>query len=222
MPLALTDDQMHIIQKLAAPLVYAEVGRRHGSRLKAATIASRFRAAFRREEEIDRTAGWRTSEAREASRWRRIVAEVLYDVTDPAACFEALFTHFSKPEAWRIDPDASEVLPTLASRGYVLGVASNYDHRLRSVAAGLPEFALLQHVIISAEIGWRKPAPEFFAALCAAAGLASEQVLHVGDDLHNDYDGARAAGLQAVLIDPQASADVPEAQRARSLRDLLI
>jgi putative hydrolase of the HAD superfamily len=79
-------------------------------------------------------------------------------------------------------------------------MASNYDARLRSVAAGLPELRPLRHLVISSEVGWRKPAPEFFAALCERTGLAPGAILFVGDDPANDYDGATAAGLRAVLV----------------------
>jgi putative hydrolase of the HAD superfamily len=82
-------------------------------------------------------------------------------------------------------------------------LASNYDRRLRSVAAGLPELRPLGHLVISSEVGWRKPAREFFDAVARAAGVPAGQVLFVGDDPVNDGEGARAAGLQALLIDPR-------------------
>jgi putative hydrolase of the HAD superfamily len=193
-----------------APRVYAEVGRRYGSRLSETEIAARFRAAFRREEDRDLANDLRTSEAREAARWRSIVGEVLDDVSDAEACFRELFAHFGRPEAWRCDAEAGPVLEQLAERGYALGLASNYDARLRGVAAGLPELRPIRHLVISSEVGWRKPAPGFFAALCRAAELPPGQVLLVGDDRVNDYEGAREAGLQALLLDP-----------ARKLSDLL-
>src|SRR5262249_40681717 len=151
----------------------------------------------------DRRNGWRTDEEREVRRWRQVVGRVLDDVHDPEGCFRELFRHFARPDAWRCDPDAAAVLPELAARGLVLGLASHYDERLRSVLAGKPELRRLQHVVISAEVGWRKPAAEFFAVVCAAAGMTPEQIVLVGDDLGNDYDGARAAGLRAVLFDPR-------------------
>ena len=184
-----------------APVVYAEVGRRHGSRLAEATIAERFRAAFQREEELDAAAGWRTSETRETARWRNIVHEVISDATDAAACFEELYTHFSRPSSWHIDPDAARVLPELTRRGFVLGIASNYDHRLRTVAAGLPEFRYITHSVISAEVGWRKPEAQFFAEICRLTRLDASRILLIGDDWMNDYDGARAAGMHAILVD---------------------
>ena len=145
----------------------------------------------------------RTSEAREVERWRRIVGQVLDDVTDPDACFQELFEHFSRPEAWRCDPNAATTIATLARRGYVLGMASNYDQRLRSVVAGLTALHPLQHLLISSEVGWRKPALQFFLAVGQACDLLPERILYVGDDVANDFEGARAAGLRSVLLDPK-------------------
>jgi putative hydrolase of the HAD superfamily len=128
---------------------------------------------------------------------------VLDDVTAPDACFAALFEHFAQPHAWALEPDAAAVLPELTQRGFVLGMASNYDRRLRNVVAGLAPLGPVRHLVISSEVGWRKPAPAFFAALCRGVGLGPEQIMLVGDDVENDYEGASAAGLKAVLFDPR-------------------
>jgi putative hydrolase of the HAD superfamily len=190
----------------AAGLVYAAIGQARGSRLTPAEISTRFHSAFAREEQVDRAYGLRTDERREIERWRRIVASVLDDVADSEGCFAALFEHFARPASWRCDPDAAWVLERLARQGLTLGMASNYDSRLHSVLAGFPELSPLVAVVISAEVGWRKPAPEFFAALRRGTGLRSEQILFVGDDRRNDYDGAHASGLRAVLFDPKDKA----------------
>jgi putative hydrolase of the HAD superfamily len=203
-----------------AAVVYADVGRRFGSRLTAAEVRPRFAAAFDRQEQIDLAAGLCTSEERERRRWRAIVAEVLTDVTAPAACFQELYQHFARPEAWRCEPGTAAVLEALAGRGLVLAVASNYDHRLRTVVAGQPELRPVRHLVISSEVGWRKPAVEFFAAVCRAVGLPAARVLHVGDDVRNDYNGATAAGLRAVLLDPDGGDRGPPPTIA-SLADLL-
>ncbi len=204
-----------------APVIYARVGQRFGSLFSPAVIGPRFTQAFDQEDRFDHSAGLQTSEAREIERWRHIVARVLDDVSDPAECFGELFAHFGRPQSWRTDPSAALVLSQLAREGYTLGIASNYDRRLRSVVAGLPELAPLQHLIISSEVGWRKPAPEFFAAVCRTVGLAPEQILYVGDDRANDYDGAQAAGLRAVLFDLKEREKSPTVKRIRRLRDLL-
>ncbi len=204
----------------AAPVVYEAVARRHGSRLDLAIIAARFAAAFRRQEALDHAAGLRTSEERELARWRAIVGEVLGDVSDPESCFQELYAHFAAAGAWRCEPGTRAVLDTLAARGWEVGIASNFDHRLHGVAAGLPELRPARHLVVSSQVGWRKPAPAFFAAVCAAVGRSPAEVLFVGDDLANDYEGARAAGLRALLLDPGDRTPPPPAERIRRLGEL--
>jgi putative hydrolase of the HAD superfamily len=185
----------------SAAEVYTDVGKRFGSRLELPAIRSGFRRAFARQENLDRQSGWRTSEGREMERWRAIVGEVLRDVNEPERCFQALYHHFSQPAHWRLDNAAGELIAKLASEGHIVGMASNFDRRLRSVAAGFPVLAKVKHLVISSEAGWRKPAREFFDVVCRTAGAAAAEILFVGDDLDNDFRGAIAAGLNAAMID---------------------
>src|SRR5437867_1152954 len=89
---------MHVHPSVEA--VYAEVGRRFGSRLDRAEIRRRFRAAFAEQEELDRAALWRTNEERERERWRAIVSRVLDDVADGAGCFATLYERFAQSSSW--------------------------------------------------------------------------------------------------------------------------
>ena len=61
--------------------------------------------------------------------------------------------------------------------------------------------ALLDGVVTSAAVGARKPDPAIFAAALELAGCAPAEALHVGDTPDEDLAGARAAGIEAVLID---------------------
>jgi putative hydrolase of the HAD superfamily len=199
---------------------YAKIGRQFGSRLETAEIRGRFGAAFRRQEEEDVRRGLRTDEERELRRWEQIVADVLDDVNDRAGCFRALYEHFTRPASWRCDAHTAAVFRVLLDRGYRVGLASNFDHRLRTVAAGLPELLGVGPLVISSEVGWKKPAPSFFAALCEQAALAPEQILLIGDDPDNDFAGALAAGLNALILD-STGLGVPPEQRIASLDQLL-
>lgn len=185
-----------------AVTVYAEVARRAGLDLPPAEVRTRFLTAYRAEEAADRATGWVTSEMRERNRWYRIVTSTLREVPDPDACFRELFEHYARPAAWAVNPDAADVLATLRDRGFVVGMGSNYDSRLLSVLEGFPELAALRdRVVVSAAVGFRKPAAEFFREVVRSAGCEPEQVLFVGDDVGNDFEGATAAGLRAVLLD---------------------
>jgi putative hydrolase of the HAD superfamily len=207
-----------IFPRPTAAEVYSVVGRRYGSRLLQMEIGPRFTKAFQREEALDRMHDWRTSEERELVRWRRIVGEVLDDVADPEACFQALFDHFSSADAWQCNPEAASTIHTLVEAGYDVSIASNYDRRLRSVLAEMQELRLIRHLVISSEVGWRKPATEFFAAIRAVHCLAAAQILYVGDDPVNDLQAAQAAGMRGVLYSPK---ETGTAGRINSLSDLL-
>lgn len=200
--------------------VYAAVAHRYRSRLSHADIRTRLIAAFAEQERLDHHHGLATSEQRELQRWQTIVAQVLDDVCDPAGCFTELYKHFARPSAWRCEPGTAQLLTRLRDAGYALAIASNYDHRLHSVIAGLVDLAAIRTVVISSEVGWRKPAPAFFAQLCTTLALAPDRVLYVGDDFANDFDGARQAGLAALLFDPNGRYPDLGAWRIGSLSEL--
>ncbi len=187
----------------AAVVVYSDAGRRRGFREDDAIIRRRFHEAFRAEEQRDEALGWVTSEAREHGRWQAIVERVFENALPPAAiadCFDELWAYFARPSSWRVDPDAQAMLNRLTTSGVRCGIASNFDRRLHAILDGLPELSQLGVRIISSEVGYRKPAGAFFAAVAQGAGCRPSQVLFVGDDLANDYLGAQAAGMNAVLL----------------------
>lgn len=181
---------------------YALAARRHGADVDAALLQPRLFAAYVRQEVADAGTGWRTSELREADRWRDIVADVLPELPDSTACLAELLAEFARPEAWVVAEGAAEVFDRLAARGLILGMASNFDARLADIVAALPELKRVsEKCLISSVLGWRKPAPEFFAGVVASAGVSAEKILFVGDDIRNDIEGATAAGMRAVRID---------------------
>jgi putative hydrolase of the HAD superfamily len=183
--------------------IYAAVAERHDLRIRIEDVRRRFLAAYRAEEHVDRVACWVTSENREAMRWRRIVGESLDGVRDPESCFRELFQHFGQPSAWRVHPQACEVVDGLRAKGIRMGIGSNYDARLLSVVAGFKELRpLMDSVVVSSRVGYRKPAAEFFQEVTRVAGCEPGQILFVGDDVEDDYEGARRAGLRSVLFAP--------------------
>ena len=204
----------------SAAETYARVARKHGSTQSVEEVAQRFAVAWQWQEWIDRQNDHRTNEERERQRWRAIVDESL-EVDDQEACFTELWEHFSHPSAWRCEADAGNTIAALRQLGFVIGVASNFDARLHGVACGLPELEGIREVTISSEVGWKKPHPDFFRCLCAKVGMEPGEILMVGDDLDNDFQGARTAGLRALLLDPWRRAEVAEEDRVERLLEVL-
>jgi putative hydrolase of the HAD superfamily len=203
-----------------APVVYAAHAADHDVTLRATDVRCRMIAAYAREEAIDRDAGWVTSEDREVTRWRRIVAASLPELSDPEACFRTLFEHFARPDAWEVNRDADQVFARLAARGIPVGLASNYDSRLLRVVAGKPELApVAGRVVISSLVGRRKPSGVFFQEVVRTFAVEPGQVVFVGDDYGNDYTGATEAGLRAVLLNERGG--FPSAVSITKLIELL-
>jgi FMN phosphatase YigB (HAD superfamily) len=92
-------------------------------------------------------------------------------------------------------------------------VRADLDHQITWVTA-------------SAELGYRKPAPEFFRRALAACGLQPTDIIFVGNQLNTDILGANHAGIQCVYLSGPAYRSVdetftPEARPTFTIKTLL-
>ncbi|HLK11471.1 MAG TPA: HAD-IA family hydrolase [Candidatus Binatia bacterium] len=114
-------------------------------------------------------------------------------------------------------PGVHEALAALRAAGMTLAVVSNADG---TVEEGLVSLGLRDHfnaVVDSARVGVEKPDPRIFAHALAAVGARPEAALHVGDLHAVDVVGARAAGIEAVLLDPYGDWGEVDCARAPDL-----
>lgn len=121
------------------------------------------------------------------------------------------FTRFYREQSERflqyppelIRRDTIEVLQTL-SKDYVLACLSNTGFvngaEMRPTLRNLGVLDFLKVQIFSDEAGLNKPHRAIFEKLTEAIGCEPHEVLHIGDDRVADYEGALAAGLQAIHI----------------------
>ena len=115
-------------------------------------------------------------------------------------------------------------LQSLAERGLRLGLVSNITLIPELLHADLDAMGLgplFGGVAFSSEVGWRKPAPEFFEALCRQVGVPAAETALVGDDPVNDVEGAAAAGLSAVRFDARREGPCREPACVSRLGELL-
>jgi putative hydrolase of the HAD superfamily len=116
---------------------------------------------------------------------------------------------------------SAQSLQKLRDAGLKLGVVSNSDGRVEQAleAAGLLSY--FDVVIDSALVGVEKPDPRIFHAALDALGVAPGEALYVGDLYEVDVVGARAAGLEAVLLGEPGGAPGPACRSVRSLESLV-
>ncbi len=94
-------------------------------------------------------------------------------------------------------PGAVELLTTLRSAGFLLGYATNANSRTHLCGLG----GLFDFEIYALENGVpKKPHPDFFHAVLAAAGAPPEQVVYVGDTYDHDVVGAAGVGIRTVWL----------------------
>lgn len=114
-----------------------------------------------------------------------------------AASLDAYFSAFL--DYCRLIPDTLPVLEKLKGR-YPLGLLSNFTHppacRRLMEALGLTRF--FDVVLISGDLGYRKPHPLVFNRLVDALGVARSRILYVGDNVDADIKGALQAGIRPV------------------------
>jgi putative hydrolase of the HAD superfamily len=143
-------------------------------------------------------------EGGEREYWRRFVRRVLEHLSQAEKAeeaAEALNETFSDPGVWSVFPEVRPTLHALHERGVRLGIISNWDSRLRRILSGLGLEEEFETIVVSCEVGAEKPAAAIFARALENLGLDEpSQALHVGDDARSDYEGARAAGIEPVLL----------------------
>ncbi len=126
-----------------------------------------------------------------------------YDISpeDPriAAAVDHYFDTFN--EYISLVPGVREMLQTLKGK-YRLGLLSNFTHApaAHALLRDLSLTPFFDVILISGEIGYRKPHPFVFTELYKRLGVAPSELLYVGDNPEDDIEGALRAGIQPVWM----------------------
>lgn len=138
------------------------------------------------------------------SHWEHLVIQAfdgLVSEKDCRAMFPKIYQRFEDPDVWKIHADVMPTLDDLAGRGFRLGIVSNWDTRLRPLLESLRLEGFFELISVSCDIGFTKPSPVIFEHTISKLGLPPDRILHVGDQHHEDVQGAQAAGLNAFQVD---------------------
>jgi REG-2-like HAD superfamily hydrolase len=143
----------------------------------------------------------------------------------PEAFYRRLSELFLVTSHWHIFPDAYPALTALKARGLIVAAVSNWVWNLPELLHALDLVRHFDFIAASARIGFEKPHPRIFEWALERAGVPPSSVIHVGDHVGADVEGARRVGISGVLIDRSGAVprdEVPDGVPViRSLDELL-
>jgi HAD superfamily hydrolase (TIGR01549 family) len=118
-----------------------------------------------------------------------------------AALANAAQVAFDSGESYRLFPDALPALDALKARGLTLGVVSDWGLSLGLIMRHHDLTLYFDFAVISAAARLAKPNPGLYQLALQRANAIPDYAIHVGDSYVRDVLGARAAGVQGVLLD---------------------
>jgi putative hydrolase of the HAD superfamily len=189
---------------------YARVAGRFGVRADPAALEREFPRAFRAAPPMAFPgAPAEAIPGLEREVWRGIVRDVFAGAGHLSAFapgafdayFDAVYRHFEDAAVWDVFVDVVPALSALRTLGCSLGIVSNFDTRVLRILEGLGLAPWFASVTLSSQVGATKPSGAIFERALAQHDTDAARVLHVGDSPVEDCQGAREAGLRAVLID---------------------
>lgn len=144
----------------------------------------------------------------------------LSDATD--AALAQLHLYHQEFNLWEtVFADTKPALAALRARGFRLAVVSNANGTLHRMFARLGLTDSVDALFDSCDEGVEKPDPRFFELALHRVGATAATTVHVGDLFHVDVVGARAAGIEPVLLDVADLYPEADCTRVRSLSELV-
>jgi HAD superfamily hydrolase (TIGR01662 family) len=99
----------------------------------------------------------------------------------------------------------SDTLLALKARGFPLGIISNAAYSPFLIWT-LTQNELINHfddIIVSADVGIRKPKTEIFDLSLERMNLKASETAYIGDDIDKDVGGANKAGMLSIWFNPK-------------------
>lgn len=101
-------------------------------------------------------------------------------------------------------PCAEDMLKEVSNESKI-GLISNFTYA-PVIYAGLRKLGInrfLNAVLVSEEVGWRKPNVKIFQEALKRLGVTAQETVYVGDSPLEDIAGAKSAGMKTVFLPSQ-------------------
>ena len=191
----------------------------HGAQVTPDAVQrAEWRARVRLDDEVFARAPGASTESRSsAERYLRLILDALGITVEAVVAAMAEWRRAYNAPAGLFhvaDPLGEPALKLVRDRGLTVGVISNSNGTIRSILRTLGLLPYLDFVLDSTEVGVEKPHPRIFELAVEQARVTPREAVHVGDLYSVDVRGARAAGLDAILLDPAGLWGARDCRRA--------
>lgn len=134
---------------------------------------------------------------------RRLVALGVSSISaiELAPQISAYMDEAYKPEVY-VPQDAYELLKSLKSSGYILGVVSNREEPYPQELKELKMEGYFNFLLAGGEVDSYKPDGVIFKRALELSRTSAQETMYIGDNYFADVVGSRRAGLTPVLYDP--------------------
>ena len=152
--------------------------------------------------------------------WWTFHTYLLQELGEDLGIRDVLVENTQNSANWdQILPGTREALDRIR-RIFRIAVISNADGGIERVLSRCGIAACFESITDSAIVGVEKPRPEIFEAALKTMQAGADESLYVGDVYSVDYEGARNAGMEAVLLDVAGTYRDRELPRVESLKQL--
>jgi len=147
--------------------------------------------------------------------WINYSRRQLLELGAPAQQAQVLASQISKHMETTYRPEdvlmegLHETLSSLRTSGITLGVISNRHHPFTDYLRELRIDEYFDLILAAGEVNAWKPGKEIFQYALDQVGISAREALYVGDNYYADVIGARNAGMNPVLMDPDGIFDAP-------------
>jgi putative hydrolase of the HAD superfamily len=143
--------------------------------------------------------------------WRTIIEDHMTDFTralpaEKLAQMPLMLAEFYRGMTRRrlkLFPHVRDVLEALRVRFPLAIVSDGQSSWARGELhkVGLTEY--FRSIVVSGDHGFRKPDPRLFQFALDEIGVAAENTIYVGNDMHRDIYGAHEAGMMTIMFDSE-------------------
>lgn len=147
---------------------------------------------------------------------RSALDEVGGDLTEEQMVETLNSFHSKESELFTPLPYVLETLPKLTARNYRLCIVSNNPWS-ESIRASLRRYDIersFEHVIVSCDIGFRKPHRRIFEELLERLDTQPSEILFVGDSFTHDIETPKVLGMKTCLVDFEGADKNSQSDRA--------